>query len=160
MKAISPRRRKAALFVVSSFLFLLLLLSACGGGGNNTPTRSSTPTLPVTKGATPSITTTGTANTSATPINVPTAGSDALTPSPGVRLGAQPCPTGVKDPGAWVSILQPAQELLFVDSVQLLPVPQILLDQPVNLRQLRFSHRAQCLPQLEDLRACQPVEDP
>jgi len=109
MKAISPRRRKAALFVVSSFLFLLLLLSACGGGGNNTPTRSSTPTLPVTKGATPSITTTGTANTSATPINVPTAGSDALTPSPGVRLGAQPCPTGVKDPGAWVSILQPAQ---------------------------------------------------
>jgi hypothetical protein len=108
MKAISRRRRTPAFLVVSPFLFLLLLLTACGAEGNGTPTGSSTPT-PGTRGATPSMTTSGTANPSATPVNVPSPGSDALTPSPGVHLGVQPCPASVKDPTAWVSILQPAQ---------------------------------------------------
>lgn len=109
MKAISLRQRVPGFLVISLFLCLLLLVSACGAGGNNTPTGSSTPTLPVRKGATPSMTTTRTASPSATPLNVPTPGSDALTPAPGVRLGVQPCPNGVKDPATWASILQLVQ---------------------------------------------------
>jgi Immunoglobulin-like domain of bacterial spore germination len=108
MKAITLRRRTSTSLVVRSLLFLLLLLSACGAGGNSTPAGSSTPTSG-TRSATPSMTTTGTANPGATPVNVPSPGSDALTPSPGVHLGVQPCPAGLKDPTAWVSILQLAQ---------------------------------------------------
>src|SRR5947209_20376924 len=97
MKVISRRQLNSVFLVGSPLLFSLLIVTACGAGGNGTPTGSSTPT-PRTSGATPSITISGTANPSSTPVSVSTPGGDVITPAPGVRLGVQSCPAAVKDP--------------------------------------------------------------
>jgi len=68
-------------------LFLLLALSACSGGGSNGNGGSPTPKPGK-----------GTPAANATP---------SVTATPGIALGAQPCPDAVKSPSHWTAIVQP-----------------------------------------------------
>ena len=68
-------------------LFLLLALSACSGGGSNGNGGSPTPKPGK-----------GTPAANATP---------SVTATPGIALGAQPCPDAVKSPSHWMAIVQP-----------------------------------------------------
>ncbi len=74
------------LFIATSFLLFLVLAACSGIGGGNSG--SSTPTTGNTPGAT-------------------AAGNTTTSPTPGVRLGAQPCPDAVKDPAHWTAIIAP-----------------------------------------------------
>ncbi len=89
---------------VSLFLILIFILTACGSGNGSSASSNSASSTPISP------------NTSVN-INTKTVALDSTTPVPSVKLGTQPCPDSVGDPGHWSSIIPTKADMSQVESV-------------------------------------------
>ncbi|MDQ6659934.1 MAG: hypothetical protein M3Z24_03085, partial [Chloroflexota bacterium] len=98
MKTYSLRQYKRLSLTTGILLLLLFTLAACGGGGNSNNNNNSK----------------GTPSSNGTPSK---GNNGSVTPTPGIKLGVQPCPDAVKDPAHWDSIAGTQQGVTQVGKV-------------------------------------------